>query len=113
MPDFDPYHRWLGIPPDERPISKYRLLALADFEGDTEVINSAAERQAVYLRTLQAGKHAILVAQLLNEVSQARVTLLDPHKKEAYDTQLRNERSPKQAEPTPAAAPVVQPTAPP
>jgi len=40
-PDFAPYHRWLGISPDERPISKYRLLGIAEFEQDKEVINSA------------------------------------------------------------------------
>ena len=112
MPDFDPYHRWLGIPPDERPTSKYRLLALSEFESDTDVIKSAAERQTVYLRTMQAGEHANLVAQLLNEVSEARVTLLDPEKKSDYDAQLRNTRTPKQAQPTPVPAPVVQPTAP-
>ena len=112
MPDFDPYHRWLGIPPDERPISKYRLLGINDFEVDRDVVNLAAERQTVFLRTMQAGEHPDLVAQLLNEVSQARVTLLDPHKKSAYDAQLRNERTPKEAESEPAAAPIVQPAAP-
>ena len=112
MPDFDPYHRWLGIPPDERPISKYRLLALGEYEGDPEVINAAAEGRTVFLRTLQAGEHAKLVAQLLNEVSQARVTLLDPEQKSDYDAQLRHERTPKEAEPAPAAAPIVQPAAP-
>jgi hypothetical protein len=25
---FDPYHRWLGIPPQEQPPNHYRLLAL-------------------------------------------------------------------------------------
>ena len=112
MPDFDPYHRWLGIPPDERPISKYRLLALGDFEGDRDVITLAAERQTVFLRTMQAGEHANLVAQLLNEVSQARVTLLDPDKKSDYDAQLRNERTSKEAEPAAGPPPVVQPTVP-
>jgi len=112
MPDFDPYHRWLGITPDERPISKYRLLGIAEFEVDRDVITLAAERQTVFLRTMQAGEHADLVAQLLNEVSQARVTLLDPEKKSDYDAQLRNERSPKEAEPAPAAAPAVQSAAP-
>jgi len=38
MPDFDPYHRWLGIPPDERPIFKYRLLVLAGFKDDIEIV---------------------------------------------------------------------------
>jgi len=93
MPDFDPYHRWLGIPPDERPISKYRLLALGEFEEDPEVINSAAERQTMYLRSMQAGEHANLVAQLLNEVSQARVTLLDPAGKSNYDALLSADRT--------------------
>ena len=69
MPDFDPYHRWLGIPPDERPISKYRLLGIAEFEQDKEIINSASLRQTKHLRTMQAGEHESLVAQLLNEVS--------------------------------------------
>jgi hypothetical protein len=77
MSDFDPYYQWLGIPETERPISKYRLLALVDFEADRGVISAAAERQTVYLRTLQAGEHAVLVAELLNEISQARVTLLN------------------------------------
>jgi len=108
MPDFDPYHRWLGIPPNERPISKYRLLALTEFEADLEVINAAAEGRTVFLRTMQSGQHANLVAQLLNEVSQARVTLLDPEKKSGYDSQLHNERTPRQAQPEPAAALVVQ-----
>ena len=108
MTPFDPYHKWLGIPPDERPISKYRLLGITEFEQDKEIINSASLRQTKHLRTMQAGEHADLVAQLLNEVSQARITLLDPEKKSVYDTQLRNERTPKQAESAPAAIPLVQ-----
>jgi hypothetical protein len=56
MSDFDPYHKWLGIPKTERPISKYRLLAIADCESDRDDISSAAEWQTVFLRTLQAGE---------------------------------------------------------
>ena len=91
MSDFDPYHIWLGIPETARPVSKYRLLAIEDFESDREVIGAAAERQTIYLRTLQAGEHEVLVAQLLNEVSQARVCLLDGKSKARYDTQLRSD----------------------
>jgi hypothetical protein len=94
MSDFDPYHKWLGIPETERPISKYRLLALVDFEIDREVISAAAEQRTVYLRTMQAGEHAVLVAQLLNEVSQARVCLLDGKSKSRYDRQLRSDLEP-------------------
>jgi formylglycine-generating enzyme required for sulfatase activity len=109
MSEFDPYHKWLGIPETERPISKYRLLALADFEVDREVISAAAERQTIYLRTLQAGEHAVLVAELLNEVSQARVTLLNADQKAEYDEELRQQQTPEpEAEPTPPPIPVVQ-----
>jgi formylglycine-generating enzyme required for sulfatase activity len=94
MSDFDPYHIWLGISETARPISKYRLLAIDDFEDNREVIGAAAERQTIYLRTLQAGEHEVLVAQLLNEVSQARVCLLDGKSKSRYDTQLRSDLEP-------------------
>jgi formylglycine-generating enzyme required for sulfatase activity len=113
MSDFDPYHIWLGIPETERPISKYRLLALVDFEVNREVISAAAERQTIYLRTLQAGEHEVLVAELLNEVSQARVTLLNAEQKAGYDEGLRKQQSPEPVpEPTPPPIPVVQPPAP-
>jgi hypothetical protein len=42
---FDPYYRWLGIRPEEQPADHYRLLGLARFEDDVEVIRDAAERQ--------------------------------------------------------------------
>jgi formylglycine-generating enzyme required for sulfatase activity len=105
MTPFDPYHKWLGIPETARPISKYRLLGIDDFESDRDVISAAAERQTIYLRTLQAGEHEVLVAQLLNEVSQARVTLLNVDEKVAYDEGLRKQQTPEPV-PEPAAAPI-------
>jgi formylglycine-generating enzyme required for sulfatase activity len=107
MAPFDPYHIWLGIPITERPISKYRLLALVDFEVDRDVISAAAERQTIYLRTLQSGEHAVLVAELLNEVSQARVTLLNTDQKAEYDEELRKQQTPESV-PDPTPIPVVQ-----
>jgi WD40 repeat protein/formylglycine-generating enzyme required for sulfatase activity len=113
MSDFDPYHIWLGIPETERPISKYRLLAITDFEDNRDVISTAAERQTVFLRTLQAGEHTVLVADLLNEVSQARVTLLNADQKAAYDEELLKQQTPEpEAEPAPPPIPVVQTPAP-
>lgn len=41
---FDPYYRWLGIPPKHQPPNHYRLLGLELFENDVEVIRDAAER---------------------------------------------------------------------
>jgi hypothetical protein len=94
MAPFDPYYQWLGIPLQEQPASHYRLLGIPEFDGNVDVISAAAERQTIYLRTLQAGEHAVLVAQLLNEVSQARVCLLDGKSKSRYDTQLRSDLEP-------------------
>ena len=38
MPEsFDPYHRWLGIPPREQPPNHYRLLGIDLFEADADV----------------------------------------------------------------------------
>jgi hypothetical protein len=41
------------------------------------------------VRTFQVGKYSALSQRLLNELSAARVCLLDPAKKAAYDDQLR------------------------
>jgi hypothetical protein len=111
MSDFDPYHQWLGIPLQEQPAHHYRLLGITDFESNRGVISTAAERQTVFLRTLQAGEHEILVAQLLNEISQARVTLLNADQKTAYDEELRKQQAPEPV-PKPTPIPVVQPRAP-
>jgi hypothetical protein len=121
MSEFDPYHIWLGIPETARPISKYRLLGIDDFEADRVVISAAAERQTLYLRTLQSGEYEVLVAELLNEVSQARVTLLNADQKAEYDEQLRKQQTPepelkpapilvKTLEPSPIPVSIVQPT---
>ena len=46
MPEpFDPYHRWLGIPPKEQPPDHYRLLGLQRFEKRPGVIEAAAEER--------------------------------------------------------------------
>ena len=40
---FDAYHKWLGIPPSERPVNHYRLLGLALFEDDVDLIAPDAD----------------------------------------------------------------------
>jgi hypothetical protein len=87
--DFDPYYKWLGISPDERPANHYRLLAIRDFEPDLEVIESAADRQMSHVRSFQTGAHSADSQRLLNELSAARLCLLNPAKKALYDAQLR------------------------
>ncbi len=88
---FDPYRKWLGIPEWEQPPNHYRLLGINLFENDLDVIETAADRQMGHIRNYQAGKHSQLSQRLLNELSAARVCLLNPEKKKAYDEKLRTE----------------------
>ena len=69
----DPYHKWLGIPPAEQPPNYYRLLGLALFESDPDVIDHATEQRIVHLRTFQIGKRFDESQQLLYARFPARV----------------------------------------
>ena len=94
MAKFDPYRKWLGIPSEEQPPNHYRLLGVGLFESDPDVISNAADRQMVHVRSFHTGQHARLSQQVLNELSAARVCLLDAEKRAAYDQQLRATISP-------------------
>lgn len=89
MGSFDPYYTWLGIPPEEQPANHYRLLGLRLFESHPDAISNAADRQMMMLRTFQTGSHAGDSQKLLNEVAAAKICLLNPEKKAAYDEHLR------------------------
>jgi len=93
--EFDPYHKWLGIPPEDQPPDYYRLLGIKAFERDPEVIEGAADQRMMVLRTHQTGRHGELSQQLLNEVAAAKVCLLNPEKRAAYDQQLRQKLATK------------------
>ncbi|QDU96943.1 hypothetical protein [Lignipirellula cremea] len=98
---FDPYYQWLGIPPHEQPADHYRLLGVARFEANLDVIENAADQRMAHVRNYQAGKYAVDSQRVLNHISTARVSLLDPQKKSAYDAQLHQQQL--------AAAPVAMP----
>ncbi len=92
MPErFDPYHTWLGISPLDQPANHYRLLGISLFEDAADVIDNAADRQMAHLRGFQSGAHQQLSQHLLNEVAAARLCLLKPATKAAYDAKLRAE----------------------
>ncbi len=86
---FDPYHAWLGIPPEEQPPNHYRLLGIEAFESDLDAIESAADQRTGNLHAYQKGEHAGLSMRLLNEVSVAKVCLMNPNRKAAYDKGLQ------------------------
>lgn len=103
MADFDPYHKWLGIPKKDQPAHHYRLLGLDVFEDDPDVIDVAANRVMTFLQQCATGKHIALSQKLLNEVAQARVVLLNPAKKAKYDAKLQAQiEAQRQASETPA-----------
>jgi len=78
---FDPYRKWLGIPPAEQPADHYRLRGVGRFEDDADTISNAADRQMAHVRTFQTGAHSAVSQKLLNEIAAARVCLLDRAKK--------------------------------
>jgi len=85
----DPYYLWLGIPPEEQPPNHYRLLGLRLFEENQAVIEAAARRQSVFLKTFLVGQHGKLAVRLLAEVEEASTCLSGGHARAAYDVGLR------------------------
>ncbi|MBN2296336.1 MAG: hypothetical protein JXM70_28160, partial [Pirellulales bacterium] len=85
---FDPYYKWLGIPPEEQPANHYQLLGIKWFEDNVDVISAAVDRQMLHLRTYQIGEYSDLSQRLMNEVVSAKICLLDPKRKAVYDQKL-------------------------
>ena len=107
---FDPYYKWLGIPPKDQPPNHYRLLGIEAFESDRDVIEAAANRLMSYLHEIAAGDEVDYSQQILNEVSAARVCLLDRRQKSVYDVGLKKKQKSAAANtPRPAAAPAAKP----
>ena len=87
---FDAYHKWL-IP---RTICRRTIAtaALASFrERPGYRSQAAADRQMAHVQTYKTGPHSELSQRLLNEISAAKLCLLRPQKKTAYDEQLRQQ----------------------
>jgi hypothetical protein len=89
MKTVDPYYEWLGIPSKDQPPNHYRLLGLELFEENRSVIDTAANRQMSFIKQYQTGADSELSQKLLNELSAARLCLLSPSAKAAYDERLR------------------------
>lgn len=86
---FDPYIEWLGIRETSRPLSHYQLLGLADFEQDPLAIAVGADAAAARIKSCNPMGRGARWQQLLDEVSLARLCLVDRARKLQYDEQLR------------------------
>jgi hypothetical protein len=106
---FDPYYHWLGIPPHEQPPNHYRLLSIQLFEPNPQVIQNAVDRLMAHLRTFQTGRRAAESQRLLNEISRAKICLLNPKKRAEYDRKLKAQLSPAGPPVTTAPASEVAP----
>lgn len=91
MSDFDAYHKWLGIPPDDQPPHYYRLLGISLFEKDRTVIISALDQRQSFLKQKSVGQQGELAEPLLEELQQARLCLLNRLTKAQYDSTLREQ----------------------
>ncbi len=110
--EFDPYMQWLGILAHERPIDHYRLLDIARFSSDPAAITAAADRRMAQIRSYQTGPRGRLTQPLLNEIAAAKLCLLNPAAKSAYDAMLEGLASATQPPPI-AAAPAYHTPPPP
>ena len=111
----DPYYLWLGIPPEEQPPNHYRLLVIQRFENNRDVISHAAEQRISHVRSMQMGPRSSETQKILNELAAARICLMTPDQKTAYDARLQAEEktsagsAPRITEPPPAAPPEYAP----
>ena len=110
MPDFDPYHRWLGITPDEQPPTPHRLLGIAPDETDKETIRRAALQRNAFIRQFSIGEQGKIAERLLNEIAAARDVILAAIKQPAVETPSPVETpfEPDEENTDPAVAPTAQ-----
>ena len=85
----DAIYELLGVPPEEQPADYYRLLGLARFEANPEVITNAASRQMLFVRQLAAGPYSHVSQDMLDLLSEAKVCLLNTERRRRYDVELR------------------------
>ena len=90
---FDPYHKWLGIPPREQPANYYRLLGLEVFEDDLDAIEGAADRLIKYVQKVATVEQREDAKRVFLDLSAAKRCLLVAEQKQAYDAGLRAGRT--------------------
>ncbi|QDT44933.1 Serine/threonine-protein kinase pkn1 [Gimesia alba] len=89
MTKFDPYQRWLGIPPQDQPPHFYRLLGLELFEEDPEIIKAAAENAIAFIQQNAFGEELQQSQRLLKDIEKVAAYLMSPPHKAKYDKKLK------------------------
>jgi hypothetical protein len=109
---FDPYLEWLGLTTNGHAPNHYQLLGLTEFEGNPAAITAAADERMAEIRKRQAGPRGQYTHKLLNEITVAKLCLLNERTKAKYDAQLARERAVAQAALAPQVYYEPEPTAP-
>lgn len=87
---FDPYYKWLGIPPAQQPPDYYQLFRIEPFESDVEIIERAYNKELKFLEQHEKGAHASDAQRLCNHLDEAHRCLVNAAEKAAYDSRLRD-----------------------
>lgn len=85
---FNPYRAWLGVVSDSHPPTHYELLGLKSARSDSVMIAEAFRRQMGRLNPHLSGEHAEIAQRISGELADARVVLMTPTTKRAYDAEL-------------------------
>lgn len=88
MTEFNPYNKWFGISKDEDSPNHYQILGLNPGEFDPDVIEAVAEQRMLFLESIRNEANNELADKLKREVKLAKLTLLDPQKRDAHDLEL-------------------------
>jgi len=103
---FDPYHDWLGITDDRRPPNLYELLGLEAGESNRSMVEAAARHQLAKVQQHISGPQSKEAWRIIDEITLAKTTLLDPAKRAAYDAifRIKGESPAQPAPPVPQQA---------
>lgn len=104
----DIYSRWLGIPDHFRPPTYYQLLGISPSELDNNVIIDAVNQRLERLSLHESPSEGEECRRLIQEVTLARDTLLDPVSRQRYDTLTPDAAAPWWV-PDPTVAPTTSP----
>ena len=106
---FNPYVQWLGYTGGQRPTDYYELLGLDRFQNDPAAIGHAADVLTSQIRRVRPGPQLAAWQDLLDQLRLAKICLLDPVSKAAYDASLRSPPQPAQVEAVHVAPPMATP----
>ena len=94
----NPYNLFLGLDTAPKKPNYYQLLGLAQDERDEATIARGCEESLAKVRGFKPGANARIWLAILDEISDAKATLIDFELRRAYDQQLAAGAQPEELE---------------